>query len=98
MAFDAAQVMISFLGYTHQYPQVLLHGAANPPACIHVWDSLNKVQDLELGLAVPDDVHRDSPLQPVQVSLDGSPSLQRVNSAWCHPAKENGLTVLRGRG
>lgn len=53
MAFDAAQVMISFLGYTHQYPQVLLHGAANPPACIHVWDSLNKVQDLELGLAVP---------------------------------------------
>jgi len=38
-----------------------------------------QVQDLALGLAEPDEVHTGSPLQLVQVSLDGIPSFWRVN-------------------
>ena len=93
-AFDAAQDTVGLLGCEHTWPahgqlfihqcsQVLLSRAAlNPfipqPVLIQGF-ALTQVQDLELGHVEPHEVHTDPLLQPVQVPLDGMPSLRHVD-------------------
>ncbi|KAK4826191.1 hypothetical protein QYF61_006135 [Mycteria americana] len=93
-SLDAAQDMAGFLGcertlpahvqlFIHQYPQVLLHRAALnpfiPQPVLILGVAPTQVQDLELGLLEPHEVHMGPLLELVQVPLDGIPSLRRVN-------------------
>ena len=91
-AFDATQDSVGFVGcelaltahvqlFIHQYPQVLLGRAALKPFLPQTVLILGVVptqmQDLALGLVEPHGVHTGSPLQLVQVPLDG------ILSFWC---------------
>ncbi|PKU41812.1 hypothetical protein llap_7885 [Limosa lapponica baueri] len=86
--------MVGFLGCKHalpghvellinQDPQVLLLRAALQPFSTQPvfvpGITMSQVQDLALGLIELHEVDMDPPLKPVQVSLDGIPSLQRVD-------------------
>ncbi|PKU42690.1 rna-directed dna polymerase from mobile element jockey-like [Limosa lapponica baueri] len=67
----------------HQHPQVLLLRAAlnlfsSQPVFVS-GIALTQVQDPALGLVELHEVHTGPPLQPVQVPLDGIPSLQSVD-------------------
>jgi len=91
-ALDAAQDAVGFLGCQrtlpahamsiHRSPQVLLLRAALEPLStqpVLVFGIVpTHVQDLSLGLVDLHGVHTGPPLQPVQVPLDGVPSLWRV--------------------
>jgi len=92
-SLDAAQDTVGFLGckctllahvelHVIQH-QVFLLRAAFSPFCSQtvfvLGFALAHVQDLALGVVELDEVHIDPPRQPVQVPLDGIPSLQRVN-------------------
>jgi len=94
-ALDAAQGMVGFLDCKHtfparvelliqQYPQVLLLRAALEPLSgqpVLVFGiAPSHVQGLALGLVELPAVHTGPPLQPVQVPLDGIPSLQHVSN------------------
>jgi len=79
VAFDAAQGMAGLLGCEHiiarlcptyQYQPVLILGIAP-----------TQVQDPALGLVEPHEVYLSPLLKPVQVPLDGIPSLQHINCA-----------------
>jgi len=75
--------------FIHQHPQVLLGRAAlNPFSSQPVFVleiSLTRVQDLALGSVEPLEVCTGPTLKPVQVTLDGIPSLQGVShTAWYH--------------
>jgi len=93
-AGDAAQVMVSLPGcectllahvqlFIHQYPQVFIFRAAlnlfsaQPVFVLGI--APTHVQDLAHGLVEPHDSCTGPPFKPVQVPLDGSPSLHRVN-------------------
>jgi len=93
-AGDAAQDMVGLLGcectlldhvqlLIHQYPQVLLVRAAHnpfiPQSVLIPGIALTQVQDLALGLVEPHEVHISSLLKLVQVPLDGTASLRRVD-------------------
>ena len=66
-----------------KYPQVVLLRAAldqlSAQPVLVFGIALTHVQDLALGLVELHAVHAGPPLQPVQVPLNGIPSLQRVN-------------------
>jgi len=69
--------------FIHQNPQALLgRDALNPfilhPVFVH-GIALTQDQDLALGLVEPHEVRTGSPLKPVNVILDGIPSLQHVD-------------------
>ena len=93
-SLDAAQDSVGLLGcerklpghvelLVNQHPKVLLLRAAltsfstQPVFVLGI--ALTHVQDLALGLVELHEVHMGPPLQPVQVPLDGIPSLQCVN-------------------
>jgi len=93
-AGDAAQNTVDLLGCDHTllghaellvnpHPQVLpVSAALNPFSAQPVFVlgiAPTQVQDLALGLVELHGVHMGPPLQPVQVPLDGIPSLQRVD-------------------
>ena len=67
----------------NQYSEVLsLRAVLNPFSTqpVSVFGiALTHVPVLALGLVELHEVHTGPPLQPVQVALDGIPSLQRVN-------------------
>ena len=67
----------------NQHPQALLLRAALNPFILHPLLVLgiapSCVQDLALGLVELPEVLMGPPLKPVQVPLDGIPSLQRVD-------------------
>jgi len=72
--------------FIHQYPEVLLDRAdlkpSIPQPVLISEVAPTHVQDLELGLVEPHEVHTGPPLQLVQVPLDGIPSFWR---AKCTP-------------
>jgi len=91
---DTAQGMVAFLGcertlprhielLVNQHPQVLLFRAAlNPFTAQPVFVLViapTQVQDLAFGLAELHEVLTSLPLKPVQVPLDGIPSLQHFD-------------------
>ncbi|KAK4811172.1 hypothetical protein QYF61_019803 [Mycteria americana] len=93
-SFDAAQDTIGFLGcectllahvqfFIHQYPQVLLLSAALnpfiPQSVLILGIAPMQVQDLALGFVELQEVPMGPLLKPVQVPLDGIPSLKRIN-------------------
>ncbi|KAK4808881.1 hypothetical protein QYF61_007996 [Mycteria americana] len=93
-SFDAAQETVGFLGCKHtlpghvellinQHPQILLRRAAlntfsaQPVFVLGI--APTQVQNFALGLVELHEVRTGPPLKPVQVPLDGIPSLQRVD-------------------
>ncbi|KAK4810921.1 hypothetical protein QYF61_013329 [Mycteria americana] len=69
--------------FIHHYPQVLLCRAALnafiPQPVLILGIALTQVQALALGLVELHEVHMGPLLKPVQVPLDGIPSLQQIN-------------------
>ena len=66
----------------NQHPQVLLRAALHPFSTqpgFELGMAPTRVQDLALGLVELQEVRMGPPLQPAQVPLDGSPSLQPVD-------------------
>ncbi|PKU46981.1 rna-directed dna polymerase from mobile element hypothetical protein [Limosa lapponica baueri] len=95
-SFDAAQDVVGFLGCQsvlsahvklpiHEHSQVLLLRAALQPFSAQpvfvLGIAMSQVQDFALGLVELNEVYTGTLLKPVQVPLDGIPSLQRVDSA-----------------
>lgn len=92
-SFDTARDTIGFLGckcalpahhqlFVHQYPQILHSAALSPLTAQPVFMfgiALAQMQDLVFGLVELSGICKDSALRPAQVSLDGSPSLQRAD-------------------
>ncbi|PKU42047.1 hypothetical protein llap_7647 [Limosa lapponica baueri] len=91
-SFDAAQDIVVFLcckctllALINQHLQVLLLRAplnpfsAQPVFVLEI--APTHMQDLALGLAELHEVHMGLLLKPVEVPLDGIPSLQRVDRA-----------------
>ncbi|KAK4818782.1 hypothetical protein QYF61_019128, partial [Mycteria americana] len=92
--FDAVQDKVGFVGckctlpghvelLINQHAQVLLLRAALNPFSTQpvfvLWIVPTHAQDLALGLAELHEVRTGPPLKPVNVPLDGIPSLQRVD-------------------
>ncbi|KAK4810951.1 hypothetical protein QYF61_013359 [Mycteria americana] len=114
-SFDAAQDTIGFLGceytllahvqlFIHQYPQVLLCRAVLnpfiPQSVLIMGIALTQVQALALGLVELHEGHMGPLLKPVQVPLDGIPSLQQINCTTqlgvIHKLAEGVLNLLYG--
>ena len=69
--------------FIHQYPQVLLCRAVLKPfisqSVLILEVAPTHVHDLALGLVEPHEVHMDPLLELVQMPLNGTLSLRRVN-------------------
>ncbi|KAK4810926.1 hypothetical protein QYF61_013334 [Mycteria americana] len=106
-SFDAAQDTIGFLSckrtslahvllFIHHYPQVLLcRTALNafiPQPVLIPGVALTQVQALALGLVELHEGHMGPLLKPVQVPLDGIPSLQQIRTP--RSVKKEGEEVL----
>ena len=94
VSFDVAQNTVGFLGCKHttlacvellanqHFQAILLSAALNPfssQTVLVLGIAPTHVQNIELGLAELHEVHMGSRLKPVQVPLDGIPSLQCVD-------------------